>query len=74
MTEGERIRYLRKGVLKKTLEEFGQVIGLGKGAMSAMETASAVSPTRPLNPSAASLASRRPGSAPVRATCLSKRP
>ncbi|MBR2527832.1 MAG: helix-turn-helix transcriptional regulator [Blautia sp.] len=38
MTEGERIRYLRKGVLKKTLEEFGQVIGLGKGAMSAMET------------------------------------
>ena len=38
MNVGQRIRFLRKDLLKKTLDQFGTTIGLGKGAVSAMET------------------------------------
>ncbi len=38
MDIGERIRYLRKNVLRQTLDEFGAKIKLGKSAVSNMET------------------------------------
>ena len=37
MTQGERIREIRK-TLKLTLEKFGGKLGVGKGAISAIET------------------------------------
>lgn len=37
MTEGERIRFLRKEVKKLTLEEFGEKVGVGKSAISDIE-------------------------------------
>lgn len=38
MNQGERIRYLRKEVLKITLDQFGEKIGLKKSALSHIET------------------------------------
>ena len=38
MTEGERLRYLRKDLLGLTLEKFGARIGVGKTAISRLET------------------------------------
>lgn len=40
MTQGERIRYLRKEVLKITLEQFGKKIGVTKSAISNLENES----------------------------------
>lgn len=37
MTQGERVREIRK-TLKLTLEKFGGKLGVGKGAISAIET------------------------------------
>lgn len=37
MTQGERVREIRKS-LKLTLEKFGGKLGVGKGAISAIET------------------------------------
>lgn len=37
MTQGERIKYLRKEVLHFTLEQFGEHIGIKKSAMSQIE-------------------------------------
>ena len=38
MTEGERVKYLRKEVLGLTLKEFGDKIGAKVGTLSALET------------------------------------
>lgn len=38
MTMGERLRQLRKDNLKMTMEEFGKQIGVGKTAISSIET------------------------------------
>lgn len=37
MTQGERIRYLRKEILNMTLDKFGEKIGLKKSALSHIE-------------------------------------
>ena len=37
MTAGERIKYLRKDVLKLTLEQFGERVGVKKSALSYLE-------------------------------------
>ena len=37
MSIGERIRFLRKDVLKKTLEEFGECLGVKKNTLSTIE-------------------------------------
>lgn len=41
MTVGERINYLRKELLKTTLEQFGEKIGLKKSALSHIENGNA---------------------------------
>lgn len=41
MTVGERLRYLRKDLLKMTLDSFGNEIGLKKSALSHIETGAA---------------------------------
>lgn len=38
MTTGERVRYLRKELLHLTLEKFGEPLGVGKTAISSIET------------------------------------
>lgn len=37
MTQGERIKYLRKEMLQLTLDQFGQRVGLKKSALSLIE-------------------------------------